>query len=253
MLRSLFDDTDGIEDIGEIYKMMEVNCPDPCSTSQKLWELRCKGDIDPGNLSPETLLEKAVAMLAENRHMHKWFNQCPTASGITDCSESRKRSAAVGKKGNIDLVHLSESGEHARLVELKWMSNDPPYALSQVLRYGAAYIFCRVHKKQLPLQGRPLMNVCHVALEVAAPCSFYSGYDERPRIARMRQSLDEFAASKIDGFSMSLDALAFPPGFGLPFQNGQDVRQKCGTHRSTEEGKRIRDAFANLTPVWPAS
>ncbi len=252
MLRSLFDGTDGIEDIGEIYEMMEVNCPDPCSTSQKLWELRHAGHIDPGNSSPETLLEKAVAMLAENRHMHKWFNQCPTASGITDCSESRKRSAAVGKKGNIDLVHLSESGEHARLVELKWMSNDPPYALSQVLRYGAAYIFCRVHKKQLPLQGRPLMNVCHVALEVAAPWSFYSGYDERPRIARMRKSLDKFAGSKIHGLSMSLDALAFPADFQMPFGNGKQVKDRCDTHRLTAEGRQIRDAFNGLTPVWPA-
>ena len=173
------------------------------------------------------------------------INQCPAASGITDSREDRASS--------VDLVHWLPSEKRARLVELKWESNDPPYALMQILRYGAAYIFCRVHREKLPLRGRPLMNARHVALEVAAPRHFYDGYDERDRLARMRQSLDEFAAAEIDGFSMSLDALAFPEGFGLPFQNGQDVKQKCGTHRLTEAGESIRDAFANLIPVWRAS
>lgn len=244
-MASLFDGTDGLEDIREIYATMEANCPDPRSNSQKLWKLRRACEISANNPSLETMLEKAAAMLAENGYMDEWFNQCPAASGITDSREDRASS--------VDLVHWLPSEKRARLVELKWESNDPPYALMQILRYGAAYIFCRVHREKLPLRGRPLMNARHVALEVAAPRHFYDGYDERDRLARMRRSLDEFAAAKIDGFSMSLDALAFPEGFELSFQNGQDVKQKCGTHRLTEAGESIRDAFANLTPVWPAS
>ena len=65
------------------------------------------------------------------------------------------------------------------------------------------------------------MNVRHVSLEVAAPRHFYHSYDERVRIARMSQTLDEFAGSKINGLSMSLDALALPEGFRMPFANGK--------------------------------
>ena len=98
------------------------------------------------------------------------------------------------------------------------------------------------------------MNVRHVSLEVAAPHRFYYGYDERRRIARMRKSLDEFAGSRIGGLSMSLDALAFPKEFDrLPFRDGKEVKEKCGTHRLTAEGAYIRGAFANLAPVWPVS
>ncbi len=242
-MAGLFDGTDGMEDIAEIYERMEANCPAPWSNSKRLWLLRRECNIKDGNPRPETLLEKSVAMLGENGYMHEWFNQCPAASGINGSFKDRRR--------NVDLVHLSASGGRARLVELKWMSDDPPSALRQILRYGAAYIFCRAHKERLPLRGRPLMNIRHLSLEVAAPRRFYSGYDERYRIARMRQSLDELAGSKIYGLSLSLDALAFPAGFRLPFANGQHVKQRCGSHRLTDEGRQVRDAFNALAPVWP--
>lgn len=94
------------------------------------------------------------------------------------------------------------------------------------------------------------MKARHVSLEVAAPRRFYYGYDERECIARMRKSLDEFAGSKINGLSMSLDALAFPEEFTRPFTDGADVQKKCDTHRQTDEVLRVRDAFNNLAPVW---
>ena len=241
---SLFDGTDGTDDIKEIYVRMEANCPDPRSTSKKLWKLRHACHIAPRNRAPETLIEKAVAMLAGNGYMYEWFNQCPTASGITDSSRDRR--------SNVDLVRWLESTRRACLIELKWMSDDPPSALRQILRYGAAYIFCRFHKEKLPLRGRPLMDVRHVSLEVAAPRHFYHGYDERSRIARVSQGLNKFAGSKINGLSMSLDALAFPEGFRMPFANGKEVKEKCDTHRLTEEGREIRNAFNELVPVWPA-
>ena len=51
---------------------------------------------------------------------------------------------------------------------------------------------------------------------------------------------------------MSLDALALPEGFRMPFANGKEVKEKCDTHRLTEEGWKVRDAFNNLAPAWPA-
>ena len=79
-MASLFDNTRDLDDIGEIYRRMEANCPNPASTSKKLWELRRATNISSYNTSEEMMLEKAVAILAARGHMQGWFNQCPTAS-----------------------------------------------------------------------------------------------------------------------------------------------------------------------------
>ena len=198
-------------------------------------------EIREKNPSREKILEKAVAVLAEKRHMLGWFNQCPVAAGITHPKKDNKRA--------VDLVHWSKADRHVRLIELKWKSNSPLYALFEVLEYGLAYIFCRIHKKELPLQCPSLMNARHVSLEVIAPRLFYNGYNEKDRFAQMSKTLNEFASSKISGLTMSLDALAFPAGFQIPFKNGKEVEdeEKC----ATDKGQRVRDAFNNLTPVWP--
>ncbi len=244
-MASLFDGTEGMENIGEIYDRMEANCPHPRSTSQKLWELRRACKISPHNTSPETMIEKAVCMLAEKGHLPGWFNQCPTASGINDSSRDRK--------SNVDLVHWSELDRQVRLVELKWASDDPLSALCQILRYGAAYLFCRVHKKELPIQAQYLMDAPHIALEVAAPARYYRDYDLHDDIARMRSFLDQFnVASKTGALSMSLNALAFPEEFDqVPFKDGGDVELKCNSDKLTDAGQKVRDAFDNLAPAWP--
>lgn len=242
---SLFDGTEYLEDISEIYNRMKANCPDPSSNSQELWKLRRACDISARNKSSEKMLEKAVSILANNGHMPEWHNQCPTASGIGDSARNRH--------SNVDLVHWDESNEHARLIELKTVSNDPLYALREVLRYGAVYVFCRIHKNELPLRTRPLMKARHVSLEVAAPASYYQSCHDLPRVvARMRKFLDQFdVGSRINGLTMSLDALAFPREFNsLPFTSGEEVKQKCDTESLTTEGRMVRDAFNGLASVF---
>ena len=133
-MASLFDDTKGLDDIGEIYSRLEANCPNPASTSQRLWELRRATRISAHNPSEETMLEKAVAMLAARGHMDGWFNQCPTASGIGDSSRDKRR--------NVDLVHWSTPNRHARLVALKWGATIPlkqcSRSLAMVMRMSSA-------------------------------------------------------------------------------------------------------------------
>ena len=255
-MRRLFDDTKLMDNVTDIYHQMKANCPNPCSTSKKLWEFRRARDIADHNDSPEKMLECAVAMLAARGRMPGWYNQCPTASGITDASVSRQASKNANKHSDVDLVHWDEASKCARLVELKWESDDPLSALRQILRYGTAYIFCLAHRGQLNFPAESLieMNVRHVSLEVIAPRRFYNGYNKKNRFERISQDLDEFAGSKTGGtLTMSLDALAFPDGFQIPFNGGADVKDKCDTHRLTSEGQAVRDAFANLTQVWPQS
>ena len=242
-MASLFDKTEGIDDIGRILSRMEANCPRPSSTSRRLWALRRATDIAPHHAGHETMLEKAVAMLAKNGHVPEWFNQCPTASGVGDSSRNRH--------SNIDLVHWREENGHARLVELKWGSDGPSEAVRQILRYGAAYVYCRMHRNTLPVQQSSLMDARDISLQVAAPAGYYTDPDLHDCLSRARESLLQFdIGSRIEGLSMSIDVLAFPEWFdSLPFANGEDVCAKCDTAKLTEAGRMVSDAFNGLASV----
>ena len=148
----LFDGTSGTDDIVEILDRMQANCPRPSSNSRKLWQLRRTPNTVAHNRSRETLLERAVAMLADNGHMPGWFNQCPAASGIGDSARNRHSS--------VDLVHWRAADSRLSLVELKWDSDNPSKAVRQILRYGAAYLYCRRHRDRLPV-GKQLGDVGH--------------------------------------------------------------------------------------------
>ena len=234
------------DDIGEIYEKLERNCPTPSTKSKRLWELRRACEVKDHNKSPETLLERAVANLAYNGHMPGWYNQCPTASGIGDSSRGRRR--------DVDLVHWDQSSDHARLIELKVGSGDPRSALWQILQYGAVYAFCRRYKRRLPLHHDlhlGMMEAGHVSLEVVAPRRFYSGHDEAARVVRMQAYIDKFCRSRMDEVSMSVSALAFPGN--LPtLENGRAVKTLFGGGDLTDAGKRLREAFHGLAPVWAA-
>lgn len=243
-MASLFDGVEKMEDIAEILGQMKANVPHPSSTSSKLWTLRRATDIE-SHRGRETLLEKAVAMLAENGHMPGWSNQCPTASGIGDSSRNRR--------SNIDLVHWSEADGHARLVELKWNSDRPSEAMRQILRYGAAYLFCRLYSDRLPVRRRAVMEAREISLQVAAPAHYYTESALRDGLLRARECLTRFdIGSRMEGLSMSLDVLAFPEWFGsLPFADGEEVRATCDTAVLTEAGRQVRDAFDGLVSVYP--
>ena len=241
--------------VNDLYERMAGNAPArPASRSEKLWHRRHATDIAVQNRSQETMLEKAVAILAGGGHMPGWFNQCPVASGISDPYADRKRA--------VDLVHIS--GDTARLIELKWCSNSPVHALFQILEYGLAYTFARLHKRALGLEGLPLMQARHVELDVVAPVVFFApdnrtgllarifAPDNRLRLfARFDKALAGFAEARSGGeWSMSLGALAFPGSFDhVPFADGRAVMDTCRTTTLTDESRAVRDAFDNMTPV----
>ena len=191
------------------------------------------------------MLEKAVAMLAAKGHMPGWFNQCPTASGIGDSSRN--------KHSDIDLMHWSEANGHARLVELKWNSDSPSKAMRQILRYGAAYLFCRMHRNRLPVRRGGVIEAREISLQVAAPAHYYRESGLRHDLVRAREHLTRLdIGSRIEGLSMSIDVLAFPEWFAsLPFANGEEVRAACDTAALTQAGRQVREAFDGLASVCP--
>ena len=232
--------------IKEVYNTLGSNyCGAVTSPSQKLWACRHATKITADNPSREKMLEKAVALLAQNGHMGGWFNQCPVASGIIDPAADKKRA--------VDLVHVSDTA--ASLIELKWgESNTPAYALFEILEYGLAYLFTRAHQQAFGLAGRPVMGVRHVTLEVVAPPAFFARNDQRDIFARMNTALADFVQTQTHGtWSMSLEASAFPDWvagwFTRTFQNGLDITTHCRAKNLTAEGRKIREAFDGRTPV----
>ena len=67
----------------------------------------------------------------------------------------------------------------------------------------------------------------------------------------MQAYLDEFCRSRMAGVSMSVSALAFPGD--LPtLENGRAIKTLFGGGGLTDAGKRLREAFHGLAPVWAA-
>ena len=242
---TLFDGTYETDNVVEILDRMQDNCPEPSSNSSMLWRLRRAATVTGHNPSRETLLEKAVALLACNGHMPGWFNQCLVASGIGDSTGNKRRC--------IDLVHWDDADSRLSLVELKWDSDTPSEAVRQILRYGAAYLFCRTHRERLPVGKRRAMSATHVALRVAAPGRYYADDGFRGCLSRARECSRLIGGEPgTRGLSMSLDALAFPEWFDrLPFSDGAEVRNSCDRPELTEKGRRVVDTFNGLTSVYP--
>ena len=125
--------------VGALYQCLEANLPGRIATrSEMLWRCRHATWIRDSNAKRETMLEKAVAMLAVQGHMSGWFNQCAVATGLADPHRDRRRA--------VDLVSIS--GDTARLVELKWAGYTPADAAFQILEYGIAYALARRHKTE---------------------------------------------------------------------------------------------------------
>ena len=208
-------------------------------------------EIGLKNQSPEKMLEKSVAILADQQHMRDWFNQCPVATGIADPYADGGR--------RIDLVQLS--GRAVRLVELKWNSDTPVYALFEVLEYGLAYLLARIRRRDFGLSTQPLMldRVDQVRLEVVGPQAFFHNRvrHQLEFFPSMDKALASFAAAQSDGaLSMSLRALSFPAWFDrVPFASGQEVKEKCANPcvdlRRAQDSRRVRPPRAGsvCTPM----
>jgi len=244
-MANLFDNLTGMESILKVLEQMDLNCPVPTSNSRELWSFRHQININPCNSSSEKTLEKSVAMLAKNEHISGWYNQCPTASGIGDSSRYRHC--------NVDLVRWDEVNTNASLFELKWGSGTPSKAIEQILRYGAAYLYCRKNRERLPVKNRPIMDVSHISLCVLAPYQYYihdQGLEEN--FYKAKQDIERLNANPpISGLSLSAELLAFPEYFTeLPFESGAEVKESCDSNKLTMTGKIVCEAFNELLCLY---
>lgn len=127
--------------------------------SRENWRLERQTVIAPRNKSPEVVLERAIAMLGKRGVLARWYNQIPVASGLVD--------GRADKRAAVDLIHV-QTGQ-TDLVELKWASDNPVFAVFEILQYGIAYLLCRDNSEAFGYENKELLRAECVGLQVLAP------------------------------------------------------------------------------------
>ena len=206
--------------------------------SRENWRHERKTAISDENKSPEVVLERAIVTLAELGDLPEWYNQIPVASGLVD-GRSDKRAA-------LDLARVD--GDTAELIELKWASDTPLFALFEVLRYGLALLLSRQNASTFGYSGRPLIDAGTLTLVVLAPARYYSGYNLFAFADVVNCGLGRLSRQHSGFPPMSLRFLSFPMDFVLPFRCGGQVNAMRAGGEASARSQLLR-AIASLQPV----
>jgi hypothetical protein len=139
--------------------------------SDAAWKMRRACRLSQKNRRPETVLEKMVALLADD----SWFNQ------VSTCSEHGRR---------IDLGRACGANEF-EFIELKYGhgensgTNHPLYAAIEIVKYALLYAHTRIsHCSQPQLPLRPLLNARVIHLRVLAPAGYYEYQTRNGRVCK---------------------------------------------------------------------
>lgn len=228
--------------VADLYAQIASNRTAREPSSQN-WRLERQTAIGAGNASPEVLLERAIAIVAERGLLDGWYNQIPVASGLVD-DRSDKRAA-------IDLLRFH--GNEADLIELKWGGDTPAFAAFEILGYGLAYLYAVTNKRELGYANKRLLACERVILSVLAPDAYYDGC----KLDWLERALDgqlrAFAPGpRQNAVSLQFRFLAFPRQFRLPFQNGADVESFELAPADDPAIRSVLEAIETIKPVWSA-
>ena len=233
-------------DVDRIARLVEELHEIICSNwagrkpSRKNWRLERQTVFSSDNRDPETVLERAIAMLGKRGALENWYNQIPVASGMID--------GWADKRAAVDLIRVH--GRHVDLVELKWESDKPAYAAFEILRYGLAYLLCRRNREIFGYENKALLQAERVSLQVLAPRIYYEPYDHALLGEGIRHGLNNLCKRQYGELSMTFQFLAFPENFRLPFATGQDVRDNQDTPLDEGPNRQLIEAMNNLQPIW---
>ena len=239
--------------------------------SPENWQLRRRTDFSKNSNSKrlETMLERAIAILAVADELPEWHNQISVDSGLVDGGRGR----------HVDLARMD--GNDAELVELKWPrdlkspKDTPLSALFQVLEYGLALLFSRLNAKKFRYRERALIEARVVKLAVLAPSQYYDEYDCRKYADEVNKGLRLLRDTHSDLPKMSFRFLQFPSCFEHPFQTDDEVKKLrmlgeraellSNDRFQTDDDEvhefrmsvkkssnlmRLRDTMSALEPVW---
>ena len=110
--------------------------------------------------SEEVVLERRLAQRSSDR----WTCQMSTSSGL--------RSGVRDSRRSIDLVQKVQENEY-RFIELKVGSDQPLYAIFEVLGYGLLYLLARQHKR-IGAGTHNVMTASRIELVVLGPSSWFN-------------------------------------------------------------------------------
>lgn len=173
------------------------------------WSWRREG-VDPSGESDEVVLERAVCR-ARSKF---WTYQMPTSSGL--------RGKRTDKRRSIDLVRMVNPRSF-EFIELKVASNDPVYAVQEILGYGLAYLHARASGFQERVaDAKGVLQASCVELVVLGPTDWYQQYFERSnsqaelewlvRAINTGIGVERRRAPGLDRFNLSLRSFIYDPG-----------------------------------------
>ncbi len=210
--------------------------------SRENWRHERRTEIADQNKSPEVVLERAIVTLAELGDLPGWYNQIPVASGLVD-GRSDKRAA-------LDLARVD--GGTAELIELKWASDTPLFALFEVLRYGLALLLSRQNAASFGYLGRPLIDAKELSLVVLAPSQYYANCNLAGFAEVVNSGLCNLTRQHSDFPPMGLAFMSFPAGFELPFQRGSQVNAMRDGGEAVARSQ-LLSAVTSLQPIGVAA
>lgn len=203
------------------------------SESKQNWREELRENRDPSNKSEEVRLERALASTSESRRSG-WSNQVPVASGLMGQRRDRRRC--------IDL--LRRNGTACDFVELKVKSNNPAFALVEVLLYGVVYLAQRWNA-ELRSDGSKncaIFDAASVGLRVLAPRTYFHGFELGWLERELTNGLEE--VTNKNGPKMRLSS-HWSPGFET--WDSKILGDAMGL-RSMLDFSRWKDAFPIGTP-----
>ncbi|MBA4095637.1 MAG: hypothetical protein C0484_02555 [Rhodospirillum sp.] len=207
--------------------------------SRENWRTDPQTYVHPENDSPEVVLERAIAMLADGGHLDGWWNQMPVASALANGTSDRRAA--------IDLARMND--DRLELYELKWESNSPVYAAFEILLYGICYVICRARGMEFGYEELAPMQAAHVRLNVLAPAHFYDGHSLAWLEAAIGSGYCDLAKRKI-GIEGSFRFLTLGLGQERLFTFGKDAEAACGGAMLGPAGEILRDAMQGLRPLY---
>lgn len=145
--------------------------------------------------SPEVILERTVAFRG-NTIKNEWTWQMSTSSGIQ--KQPRERYNALNKRRAIDLVRNNGNGSFT-FVELKVGSDNPLYALFELIGYALAYLHARQNGWHGGDPDNDVFKASEIKLVVLGPERWYQYHLRGKHAERQQFNLKWMLPSLIEG------------------------------------------------------
>lgn len=205
---------DGVSAIRNLFDTLSINGWNPPQLAGTNWKWR---DDKPTfkTRSPEVILERTV-VLKGNTGTNEWTWQMSTASGVEAQLEDKRN--ASNKRAAIDLVRNNGNGSFT-FVELKVGSDNPLYALFELLGYALAYLQARKNGWGEYDPENEIFKAREIKLVVLGPEDWYKYKRRGSNAEHQIFNLDWMLPSLVEGLNLLSKG---NPTFSIAFETFRD-------------------------------